>query len=809
MSKGVAGYYSGGVFKRLPKLFAQAGRYGYLVPGMILVSLCVGGVCSPPVLAEQCPNSSLRAETHSTQLPDCRAFELISPPYKDGYFPFFEQLSPDGDHSLFLSLGTFDDAKGNYALEGTLYESSRTSAGWAVKPVSPPASTFAFANWYDASRDLSQTLWAAHTTSQSADAEDFYIRRPDGTFVRVGPQLPPELDKSPPAPFESRYGHELKYAGASPDLSHVFFEIENVAESGSIVWSGDKTLDGASGVRSLYEYVGTGNSEPKLVGVLNKGSFNHNNEAEMITQCGVDLGGGGPASVYNAISSSGRTVFFTANAGECENENEELGSGPEVNEIYARMDESETVDISEPSANACVECNTASRERAFFEGASKDGTKAFFLSQQENLLPGAEGMNLYEYDFENPPQHKLVRISGQVTEPQVQGVARIADNGTLVYFVAKGVLAANQTVNGEEAKEGSDNFYVSNTVTGETSFIGILLSSDSADWKRPDERPVQATPDGNFMIFPSHAHLTSDDNSAASVAQLFEYDAETGELVRISAGQKGDYSCLATGKTEEGYNCNGNTADPTYAPSYGSRIPRHENVLRVKETIFSNISADGKVVIFESFNPLAPQAVNSLSSKLCSNVYEYRWAGQEGIKGGNVSLVSDGQDAAEANSSCGSPIWDVDSSGENIVITSTDHLVSQDKDTQRDYYDARGGGGFAAAVPQPSCEGDACQGSLSLAPQLISGNSDVAASPGGNGGNAATPRISTVAGKVRVRPLTRAQRLAKALVRCRKAPKKTRGACVIRARKRYGTKAVGARSSSRRGRVGMRNGGSN
>ena len=418
-------------------------------------------------------------------------------------------------------------------------------------------------------------------------------------------------------------------------------------------------------------------------------------------------------------------------------------------------------------------------------------------------------MNLYEYDFEGFPQHKLVRISGQTTTPQVQGVVRIADNGTLVYFVAKGVLAANKTANGEEAEEGSDNLYVSSTVTGATSFIGILLSSDSADWKRPDERPVQATPDGKFMIFPSHAHLTPDDNSAASVAQLFEYDAETGELVRISTGQKGGYFCPATGKTEEGYNCNGNTSDPTYAPSYGTRFPRHENVLREKETDFTNISADGKVVSFESFNPLAPQAVNSLSSKLCTNVYEYRWTAQQGIKGGTVSLVSDGQDAAEANSRCGSGFINVDSSGENIVIESTDQLVSQDKDTQRDFYDARGGGGFAAAVPQPGCQGDACQGSLSLAPQLISGNSDVAASPGGNG-NAAAPRISTVAGKGRARPLTRAQRLAKALARCRKAPKKTRGACVIRARRRYGTRVGGARSSARRrGRVGIRDGGSN
>ena len=601
-----------------------------------------------------CPNEGTSG--FRSWLPDCRAFELISAPYKDGYFPFFEELSPDGDHALFLSLGTFDEAKGNYALEGTLYESSRTSNGWAMKSVSPPASTFAFVLWQDASRDLSQTLWSAHTTSQSADAEDLYIRRSDGAFVRVGPMLPPEFDKSPPAPFESRYGHELKYRGASPDLSHVFFDIENDAESGSIVWSGDKTLDFAGSVQSLYEYVGTGNSEPKLVGVLNKGSFSHNTEAEMITQCGVELGGGGPSSVYNAISSSGRTVFFTARQGGCENFNEELGSGPAVDEVYARLNESETVDISEPStgpAGDCSECNTSSRGRALFMGASQDGSKAFFLSGQNGLLPGAEGRNLYEYDFNGPEHNKLVRVSGEVSAPQVQGVARISEDGSHVYFVATGVLAGNKNTNGEEATEGGDNLYVFDSVTGATLFIGILSSGDGEDWKQFDERPVQATPDGKFMIFPSHAHLTPDDTSAESVAQLFEYDAETGELVRISTGHKGDYFCPATGKTEEGYNCNGNTADPTYAPSYGT-FPIYEEVLSERKTDLSAMSADGKVVIFESPNPLAPQAVNSLSSKLCSNTYEYRWTGQEGIKGGNVSLVSDGQDAAEANSSCGS-----------------------------------------------------------------------------------------------------------------------------------------------------------
>lgn len=732
-----------------------------------------------PASAGDCPNEQVRLEDHSAQLPDCRAFELVSPPYKDGYEPFIKAASPDGERVLLDSIGTFAGAKGNHVLEGTMYESFRTSSGWQARAITPPASVLDFAEWMDASPDLGRTLWVAHTVSQSADAVDLYVREPDGSFVLVGPEVPPSDETAPPAPKTTSNVDNLKYMGASPDLSHVFFEIQPGEGEEDLEWEGDTTLPGGN-ARSLYEYSGVGNSEPKLVGVKNEGRLESNAKAEMISQCGEELGGGrdpGFASMYNAISSSGATVFFTADRGGCENEREEIGSGPGVNEVYARVHESETVAISEPSNEDCATCDTSSRTRAFFEGASQDGSKAFFLSEQNGLLPGAEGMNLYEYDFNGAEHEKLVRVSGGVSEPKIQGVARISEDGSHVYFVAGGVLANNKNTNGEEAKADSDNLYVFDSVTGAISFIGVLLSEDELDWQIQDERPVQATPDGRFVVFASRAHLTPDDDSGPNVAQLFEYDAETGELARVSVGQRGSHLCSATGKTEEGYNCNGNTENRTYAPAIA------EPSLAVRALAFVNnldVSANGSVILFASNNPLAPQAINSLSGELCQNVYEYRWSEKEGgMTQGNVSLVSDGQDVTASGTICGSGLDGEDLSGADVMVESTDRLVSQDTDTQRDIYDAREDGGFPAGVSPPGCVGDGCQGSLSIGPQLF-GAGSATQSGGGN----VVPSVSS--------PVIKPKPKSKG-AKCRRGDVKRKGRCVVARKPRASKRAAKSR----------------
>jgi hypothetical protein len=131
-----------------------------------------------------------------------------------------------------------------------------------------------------------------------------------------------------------------------------------------------------------------------------------------------------------------------------------------------------------------------------------------------------------------------------------------------------------------------------------------------------------------------------------------------------------------------------------------------------------------------------------------------------------------------------------DTTGENVFFSTADQLVPQDIDTQLDFYDARVGGGFPAPTAPLACGGEACQGALSAPPIF-----GTPASVTFNGaGNLAPPTPA------KPKPLTRAQKLAKALKACHsKHDRHKRAACERQARKRYGPTKSHSKSSSQKG----------
>jgi hypothetical protein len=148
----------------------------------------------------------------------------------------------------------------------------------------------------------------------------------------------------------------------------------------------------------------------------------------------------------------------------------------------------------------------------------------------------------------------------------------------------------------------------------------------------------------------------------------------------------------------------------------------------------------------------------------------------------DVALISSATSAQE------SVFLDASESGGDVFFLTSGQLVPLDTDTGLDVYDARVDGGFPAEPPPgpPVCEGDACQGTPT--PQPVFGTP---ASVTFNGSGNLTPVTAPV---VKPKPLTNAQKLAKALKACRKRHNKhKRLSCEKQARKKYGRKSSSQR----------------
>jgi hypothetical protein len=795
----------------------------------------------------RCGANTEASEGFRAYLPDCRAYELVTPPYKEGGVVIESEwaaVSQDGTRVIAGSGGAFAGA-GNYWLEGSrnpsydAYEFTRTSSGWGTAVLTPPATVFPHSMLMAASaEDFGTTLWATAKNTRLFN-EDIYVRNASGKLFLLGPGTGPEVMGE--QLFKSK--EELQLAGASGDLTHSVFSIEASASvkehnGHSNLWPGDTTLPEAP---SLYEYVYAGepDGEPTLVGVKNQTALKNNSEAQLISNCGTVLGSGATGSAYNAVSGNGKTVFFTALHSRPSNNLRECAT-PSVDEVYARIDGSRTVSLSEPTTEDCEACNTTTeRKNATFVGASQDGEKIFFMTEQP-LLAGHEGTNLYEYDFSASPSTserptgKISLVSGGSQNAGVQGVVRVSADGSHMYFVAEGVLTG-ANAEGQAPIAGADNLYVRDTVHERTAFVATLLTSSEEAALLTEEEEEQA----KVREIAEHAATTALEEALAHGASFLEaiqiHSEVQAKQEQMLPGTLGPGGTLAEDRsvwqsrdarpaqaTPDGqhlvflssakltandesrhvpqlfeydageesltrvsigqarlYNHNGNVAVFHDAPQIPVQSFNGAD-LPTTPMFHLAVSADGGRVFFTSAAGLTPQAKSGSSS-----VYEYRE--------GNVYLVSDGLDSSETAGMPTVQLFGTDPSGSDALFLSADPLVPQDGATQVALYDAREEGGFLAPLIAAECEGEACRGPSGATPQL---------QPAGSANQAGGDNLAPPASKpiVKPKPLTRAQKRDKALKACRAKRNKTkRVACEAQARRKYGTKSKSKAATSNRG----------
>jgi hypothetical protein len=372
-----------------------------------------------------------------------------------------------------------------------------------------------------------------------------------------------------------------------------------------------------------------------------------------------------------------------------------------------------------------------------FLTASSDGSRVFFSDEKqltEGSTAAAEKPDLYECEL--PAGGGACRLTDLTVDEHageaadVQGVLGSSEYGEYVYFVAHGVLAGNQTANGESAKEGGDNLYLYHE--GATTFIAGLSPQDgtevipfdeygeavAGDWQAAVAyRTAQVSPDGRSVVFMSNRRLTGYDNELTApdplanpagkvetwrLDEVFDYEAAGG------AGVLRCVSCNPSGQPPVATNFN-----KEYTPTGGNPLGGYFPI-----TLTSGyqapprvISDDGGRVFFDSGEPLTPQDTNGWLG-----VYEWERDGTGTCtqSQGCTYLISGGTDPEN------SYLIGASETGGDVFFLTRAQLVAADKNDNDDVYDAHE---CTAAVPcsheAPStCTGTGCQG-VPLAPPIF------------------------------------------------------------------------------------------
>ena len=681
---------------------------------------------TPPSTAA-CPNQVLRVEQHATFLPDCRAYELVSPPDKNGgdvtSYTGGTRAAADGSAVEFRSRSNFGDVHGTSIVSE--YMSIRDPAaganGWVTHNLDPklepgfffdPAIGNTSSYFGEFSPDLEDGIFRTKTPLNSESPDTAAVPK---LYLRTDLRSPGEghyqLITACPActePLPENPEDMVMPAGASADFTHVIFDSAQSLTADippCTVPGGPPGPNPPCTGYHLFEWTANpaGGGTVTLAGVLPGGAPAPNSHAgEGVAEIGGGFPGAHDHPTYapNTISRDGRRVFFTVTP-------ETADPANRGGQLYLRTDNGEpnasTVRISASEQTTPDPCETEPETcpTAHYAYATPDGMHAFFTTT-EHLLDAdtsAGGREqLYEYNVIPDAQgHHLRLLSAADPGHQagVAGVIGVSDDGSYVYFTTKqGQLLAGHP-------EGQ-NFRIYLWHDGVLHEVANL-SENSANYAsgEPYGRALtpkfgRVSPDGRHLLFPAagnpdspHSGLgdacPTQESGAAGCIEVFLYDAGAGggRLICASCRQGQPSAPLSADAgiyTEIGLH-----------PGYNDTHLNHP------------LSVTGRYAFFSTADALLPEDTNGVS-----DVYEYD------TRTGGLALISSGTYPSP------SYFMEASESGEDVFFTTRQSLVGWDTDgTGYDLYDARVGGGVSEppAIPAP-CAGATCRGSAASAPSV-------------------------------------------------------------------------------------------
>jgi NHL repeat-containing protein len=601
-----------------------------------------------PAAVEPCAENEASRIGPGALLPDCRAYEMVSPLDKAGgdirvlsadlgRRAVLEQSADSGEKLAYGSVRSFGDAAS--APFTSQYIAQRLAGReWETHSVNPPRGRPLFG-----AVGQSDTEFKAFST----DLCQGWL----ATFAE--PPLP--LSEGEVTEYSNLYRRSDRLCGAerfealAPRVvpqgvsagAAFLIELQGISGNGThaiFTANGKLVEEGAEKQRQLYESVD--GAAPRLVCILSGGEAVSGPCAAGSTVAGT------PGARTGMISNDGERIFWSAGSGE--------------GKLYVRIAGTQTIEVSKAAEEA------AGTSASWFWGAASNGSKAIFTTG--NLNGKAK---LYSFDVDTK--------ATQLFAEGVRGVMGVSADAGRVYFASDKALAAG-------ASEGKANLYLYEAGDESTSFIATLAGADltAAVSSEPYfKRSSRVSPDGGHAAFASVAPLTGYDNkgaeSGAAMKEIYRYDAGTKKLTCVSCSPSG-----------------ARPAGPATIPSLATSM----HAARV-------LSDDGSRLYFESSDRLVARDSNGRV-----DVYQWEEAGAGGCDEEDADFAASAEGCMELVSSGQSPqdshFVEASPTGHDVFFATVASLLPQDYGLF-DIYDARVGGGLPIPPPPaPPCEGDAC-----------------------------------------------------------------------------------------------------
>jgi hypothetical protein len=598
-----------------------------------------------------CPNELFRTGL-SAALPDCRAYEQVTPVDKEGAVEILKYgtisngagalVGEDGDHVVFnATLTKWGSSQGPY------FFSREPEKGWQLTSGTPQPQAGIYQYKPELfSPDLTGVaLQAGWQTSQEALSSTVELK--------AGPPGGPYASISVPRVQVPQVGG---WVATSEDFSKLILEVEDreLVPSHST---------GTTSGSDLYEYAA---GRLRQVNVLGGGETIGRCGARVVKGVAEPRGSSVGGSSRRALSADGSRVFFEAAPGS---------NCLERAHLYMR----------EAGANRTLDIGPYT-----FLAADKQGKRL--------ILERVNG-GVSEYFLYNTETAAAVLI---FSAPQPISTMDVSEGFGTIYFQT----AAALTEEAPGAAIGIDvNVYRYDIASEKLRFLVQIQSPGSfviGNYPSADGRYYYFGAQQVFGV-PGAGKVFA--GSTSTGAQVYRYDSVENvvECVSCASPFNAEPGLRATFAVSDVFRGVADSHDGF--PQVLTASANGDYVFFATAAALLPLDVDGEVPPEEPYGEEYP-SIDGFTS-VSSDVYEWRKPGVGGCAHlqGCLSLITPGTGGVQVT------LLGTSSSGRDVFFETHAKLLSSDNDTAGDIYDARIGGGFAEAVKPVECEGDACSSS--------------------------------------------------------------------------------------------------